>query len=252
MGNEAHDSDRILAEARSSLVTQREGGRRTVESQSIGRRSRQLKQRHLLGRIWRMLAGVAGVILAAMIAGVVIGGIGATGLMLTALLALLVGALLLNYPRLKVPTRAQLAQGSVRTIVGKTELWLESQRRALPAPAVQLIDQIGIQLDALGLQLDRIGEDQPAAGEIRQLVGEYLPDLVSTYTSIPPHLRSQPGAGGVTPDQSLTASLGKISGEIDGVTRQLASGSIDDLAIKARYLDYKYGGALEDQSGKPD
>lgn len=249
MADSTHESDEILAAARNSLVTQREGGRRVAESHSIGRRSRQLKQRHLLGRIWRMMLGVAGVIVAAMAAGLVIGGIGFTGLFLTALAAILVAALLLNYPRLKVPTRQQLAQGSVRTVVGKTELWLESQRRALPAPAVQLVDQIGLQLDALGVQLDRIGEDQPGVGEIRQLVGEYLPDLVSTYTAIPPHLRSQPGAGGASPDAALTASLGKISDEIESVTRQLASGTIDDLAIKARYLDYKYGAALEDKAG---
>ena len=44
------------------------------------------------------------------------------------------------------------------------------------------------------------------------------------------------------------------SGEIDSITRQLAEGSLDDLAIKHRYLDYKFGeGAqtspqLEDKS----
>ena len=47
---------------------------------------------------------------------------------------------------------------------------------------------------------------------------------------------------GKTADQRLTESLGKISTEIDSVTRQLASGAIDNLAIKTRYLDYKYGG----------
>lgn len=252
MTGESHQSDRILTEARNSLVAQREGGRRVAESHSIGRHSRQLKRAHLVGRIWRTLAGVAAVIVAAMITGVAIGGIGVVGLMLTALGAILLAALLLNYPRLKVPARGQLAQGSVRTVVGNTELWLESQRRSLPAPAVQVVDQIGLQLDALGAQLERIGEDKPGVSEIRQLVGEHLPDLVSTYTAIPPHLRSQPGAGGSSPDQSLTASLARISGEIESVTRQLAEGSIDDLAIKARYLDYKYGGAIEDGTAKAE
>jgi hypothetical protein len=38
---------------------QRAGGRRLVaERHSIGRTSRQLKNQHLLGRIWRMLLGV--------------------------------------------------------------------------------------------------------------------------------------------------------------------------------------------------
>ena len=251
MADEASQSDRILAEAKRSLASQRAGGRRFADSHSIGRRSRQLKRKHFVDRIWRMMLGVGGVIVAAMAAGFVIGGIGIVGLMVTALLAILVAALLLNYPRLRVPEREQLAQGSLRAIVGNTELWLETQRRALPAPAVRLVDHIGLQLDALGLQLDRIGDDQPGTVEIRKLVGEDLPGLVSTYTAIPPHLRAEPRAGGGTPDDALAESLGRISGEIESVTRQLASGTIDDLAIKARYLDYKYGGALEDQSELP-
>ena len=244
MTSPAHDSERTLAAARSSLTVQRAGGRRLVaERQSIGQTSRRLKNRHLLGRIWRMLLGVIAVFVAASVAGIVLGGIGIAGFMLTALGAILLAALLLRYPTLKVPSRQQLAQGSLKSIVGNTELWLETQRRALPAPAVRLVDQIGVQLDALGLQLAQIGEDQPAAGEIRKLVGEHLPELVASYTAIPAHLRSEP-RGGRTPDEQLAESLGKISSEIDSVTRQLASGSIDDLAIKARYLDYKYGGAL--------
>lgn len=249
MSGSARDSELILADARRSLATQRAGGRRFATSHSIGRRSQEMKRKHFLGRIWRMMLGVAGVIGAAMAVGVAIDGIGLVGLMLTALLAILMGALLLSYPRLKVPAREQLSQGSLRAIVGNTELWLETQRPALPAPAVRLVDHIGMQLDALGLQLDRIGEDQPGGAEIRKLVGEDLPGLVSTYTAIPAHLRAEPRPGGTTPDAALTDSLGRISGEIDSVTRQLASGSIDDLAIKARYLDYKYGGALEDGSG---
>ena len=250
MADEASQSDRILAEAKRSLATQRAGGRRFADSHSIGRRSRELKRKHLLGRVWRMMLGVGGVIVAAMVAGFVLNGIGIGGLLVTALLAILVAALLLNYPRLSVPAPEQLAQGSLRTIVGNTELWLETQRRALPAPAVRLVDHIGLQLDALGLQLDRIGDDQPGTAEIRKLVGEDLPGLVRTYTAIPPHLRAETRPGGGTPDQSLAESLGRISGEIENVTRQLASGTIDDLAIKARYLDYKYGGALEDKSGE--
>ena len=83
--------------------------------------------------------------------------------------------------------------------------------------------------------------------EIRKLVGEYLPGIVSSYTAIPAHLRAEAAVGGVSPDQSLAESLERISGEIEGVTRQLATGSIDDLAIKARYLDYRYGAALAEE-----
>ncbi len=240
MPTPAHDSDATLTAAKRSLVEQRAGGRRVfAETHSIGRQSRALKNQHFLGRIWRMMLGVAGVVLAAMVAGVVMNGIGFSGLFWTALSAVVVAALLLRFPRLKVPTRSQLATGSLARTVGNTELWLESQRPALPAPAVRLVDHIGMQLDALQLQLNQVDERQPAAVEIRKLVGEHLPELVSSYTSIPAHLRAEPRAGR-TPDEQLSDGLGKISAEIDSVTRQLASGAIDDLAIKTRYLDYKY------------
>jgi hypothetical protein len=223
---------------------------RFAESHSIGRRSRAIKSRHFLGRIWRVMLGVVGVIVAAMAIGLAIGGIGFGGLFFTALACILVAALLLRYPRLTVPTRDQLTHGSLREIVGQVELWLEARRKDLPAPTLRLLDHIGIQLDALALQLDEIGDDQPAAAEIRKLVGEYLPGLISTYTAIPADLRDDPVAGGAAPDQSLMDSLSRISGEIDSVTRQLASGAIDDLAIKARYLDYRYDSGLTG-AGKP-
>lgn len=242
MPSPAHDSDRILATANAAMTDQR---RARATGPSIGGRSRALKRQHLLGRIRRMVLGVVGVIIAAIGIGLAVDGIGFAGLFYSVLAAVLVAALLLRYPRLKVPTRQQLAHGSLKSTVGNTELWLESQRPALPAPAIRLIDQIGVQLDALGLQLDQVDEKQPAAAEIRKLVGEYLPDLVSTYTAIPAKLRAEPRPGG-TPDEQLIEGLGRISGEVDSVTRQLASGKIDDLAIRTRYLDYKYGGALDE------
>jgi hypothetical protein len=64
-------------------------------------------------------------------------------------------------------------------------------------------------------------------------------------------LRGEQRADGRTPDQQLAEGLGKISGEIDQITRQLASGDLDNLAVRGRFLEYKYGGALEDNSEKP-
>jgi len=125
-------------------------------------------------------------------------------------------------------------------MVGRTELWLEAQRPALPPPAAQIVGDMGVQLDALGLQLEGLDQDHPKAREVRSLVGEQLPQMIDSYQRIPAHLRKEERAG-ATPDQQLTDSLGKISGEIDSITRQLAEGSLDDLAIKHRYLDYKFG-----------
>lgn len=233
----AHSSDVILRDARASLTRQREGGRR-----SIGQRSAELKNRHRAGKITRIAIAIAGIVVAAMIAGTIIGGIGIEGLFYAVLMGIVAVTVLGRYPKMKVPDRSVLGQGDVRTMVGRTELWLEAQRPALPAPAVKLIDTIGVQLDALGLQLEGLDQNQPAALEVRKLVGEHLPEMVSSYRRIPAHLRGE-ARGGRTPDEQLADGLGKISAEIDQVTRQLAAGDIDNLAIRGRYLDYRYGEA---------
>lgn len=241
MAGEARNSDVILREARQSLTNQRAGGRRFG---SIGRRSAALKREHALRKLVRVGMATGAILFGAAVAGLIIDGIGWTGIIVTMLSIVAAVAFFGSYPRMKVPTRASLTGGDVRSLVGRTEIWLESQRPALPAPAVQLVDTIGLQLDALGAQLERLPETAPAAAEVRKLVGEHLPELVSSYTAIPPHLRGEERAGR-TPDQQLAESLSKISTEIDSVTRQLAAGAIDDLAIKTRYLDYKYGAGPE-------
>jgi hypothetical protein len=119
-----------------------------------------------------------------------------------------------------------------------------AQRPALPAPAVNLIDQIGVQLDGLGLQLEGVDPAEPAVAEVRKLVGEHLPGMVESYRRIPANLRREQ-RDGRNADQQLTDGLGKISQEIDAVTRQLAAGDLDALAVRGRFLDYKYGDGLE-------
>lgn len=239
MADTTRQSEAILREAKSSLVTQRQGGyhRRTG---SIGRGSASLKAKHWKKKLGRILLAVAGVWLAASVIGLVIDGLGFVGLMGAVIATAAALFVFGNYPKMKVPQRSELNRGDARQLVGRTELWLEHQRPALPPPAVTLVDQIGVQLDALGLQLEHVDQHHPATAEVRKLVGEHLPEMVDSYRKIPGHLRGEK-RGGSSPDQQLTESLGKISEEIDSVTRQLAEGSLDDLAIRTRYLDYRYG-----------
>lgn len=243
MADSATDSSRILAEARNSLQRQQAGGRREG-GRSIGRRSAELKRLHMLRKAARMAFAVMAILFAALVAGLVIDGIGFTGLVVTFLAIVGAIGLLGTFPRLKVPDLAALNRGDVRTMVARTELWLEAQRPALPAPAVNLIDQIGVQLDGLGLQLEGIDPAEPAVSEVRKLVGEHLPGMVESYRRIPANLRREQREGR-NADQQLTEGLGKISAEIDAVTRQLAAGDLDALAVRGRFLDYKYGDGLE-------
>lgn len=247
MGGPADDSGRTLAEARSSLAHQRAGGRR---AQPIGRRSAERRRAHALRKVMRIVLAVAAVAVVTIGAGLVLDGIGFTGLFFAVLAAIAAVAIFGTWPRLGVPELGALNRGDVKMLVGNTELWLESRRPALPAPAAAIVDRIGGQLDVLGAQLEGLDEKRPEAVEIRKLIGESLPDIIATYTRIPAHLRGQgqgqgQGQGGGSPNDQLSESLGRISGEIEQITRGLASGEIDGLAVRTRYLGYKYGEGMD-------
>jgi len=239
----AHDlttqSDRLIEESRAVLRDNRAGGRHR-RAVSIGKGSAEVKRNNLMTRIKLIGGSLIAIVVAASVIGLVIDGLGFTGIMVAFLAVVAATFLFSNYPKVKIPRRSDLNTGDVRHMVSRTELWLEHQRPALPPPAVTLVDKIGVQLDALGLQLEHIEPLHPAAVETRKLVGETLPGMIDAYRKIPAHLRREERAGG-TPDGQLVESLGKISEEIDHVTRQLADGALDDLAIRTRYLDYRYG-----------
>ncbi|WP_374408384.1 hypothetical protein [Pelagerythrobacter sp.] len=246
MPDTTHESDAILSGARRSLADNRAGGyhRRA----SIGREAAALKTRHLMGKLKRVVLAVGAVVVAAAVAGMIVDGIGFVGVMLTLLAIVVAIGVFTAFPKIKVPQRAELNTGDARQMVGRTELWLEHQRPALPPPAARIVDDLGVQLDALGLQLETVDQAHPAVREVRQLVGEHLPEMIDSYRKVPAHLRGERRAG-ASPDEQITEGLGRISREIDSVTRQLADGALDDLAVRHRYLDYRYGeGAGKDET----
>ncbi len=249
MADSTGDSERILREANTSLAVQREGGthRPAPRGQSIGKGSADLKLKSLLTKVRNLALAIVAIWIGAGIAGAFLNGIGFWGVMAVVLATAVAVAVFSSFPKVKVPKRAELTLGNPAQMVARTELWLEAQRPALPPPAQTLVDQLGVQLDALGLQLKALDSAHPAMAEVRELVGEYIPETIDNYRKIPAHLRKEQHAG-KTADERLTESLTKLSGEVDRVTRRLAEGALDDLAIKSRYLEYRYGGAdaLED------
>lgn len=247
MPDSTRESDAILSAASRSLMVQREGGTHRP-ARNIGKGSAELKLKNWLRRAGYFGIAVVAIFAAAGIAGLILDGIGFVGVVMTFLAVVAAMAVFANFPRVKVPQRSELKKGDAKQMVARTELWLEAQRPALPPPAVQIVDQLGVQLDALGLQLQTIDPSDPAVNEVRELVGEYIPETIENYCRIPAHLRQEKHAG-KTADERLTESLTKLSGEVDRVTRRLAEGALDDLAVKSRYLDYRFGGieAIEDQ-----
>lgn len=248
MAGESHQSDQIIGAARRVLVDQRAGGRR----RSIGAGAARIRAGHYWRKVRNIAVAGAVIWLGLAIVGPIIGGIGFTGLAIGVAASAAALFLLGKYPAFRMPTREDLnpASTDVHALVGRTELWLETQRRALPPPAVQLVDQIGLQLDGLAAQLVDVDQDHPKAAEVRKLVGEHLPNVIEGYRKIPEGLRYEDRAG-TNPNQQFIGGLKTISDEIDSITRQLAVGAIDNLAITTRYLDYKYGDAIDEAPGEP-
>lgn len=248
MANLSHETDRALSEGKMLVRDNRTGGRHRMQP-SIGKGSAGLKLKMWAKRAGYFGLAVLAIITAASIIGVILDGIGFVGVMAAAMAIMCAAVFFSQFPKVKVPKRAELTKGDPKQMVARTELWLEAQRPALPPPAAKIVEDLGVQLDALGLQLETVDANHPASREVRELVGEYIPETIENYRKVPEHMRGEAHAG-KTADQRLTDSLTKISGEVDRVTRRLAEGALDDLAIKDRYLEYRYGGdeLLEDMN----
>ncbi len=249
MGDLTSQSDQLIDDARQLRDDNRAGGRHRKATGSIGKGSASLKVKHWTRKLVRILIAIFGILIVSSVAGMLLNGLGFAGVMMTFLAIIAAIVAFSVFPKMQEPKRVDLTKGDARDMVSKTELWLEHQRPALPAPAANIVDDMGVQLDMLGQQLAHVDPNHPTTREIRSLVGEALPETIESYRKIPANLRHETRDNTPSPDQQLTTSLDKISKELDSVNRQLAEGSLDDLAIKSRYLDYKYGdgaAAIED------
>jgi hypothetical protein len=184
------------------------------------------------------------VLIGAGVLGAIIDGIGFWGVMITGIAGAAAAYVLLRYPDMPMPTTESLKQSDLATLAGKTEIWLEAQRPMLPAPAIAIVQNIGIRLDQLAPQLSFLEENDPAAREVRKLVGEHLPELINGYKRIPASLKQQNNKG-KTPEEQLVNGLKLIDREIETMTGQIARGELDKLAVRDRYLELKYDGAGE-------
>lgn len=227
-------SDRILAEA--EAVLQRHNTR------ALTRRVRRRVSGVVRKVRWMTLAALA-IIVAAAVWGFIY-PLGAGGLLFVFGLLLLTILLIAVLPSAQVVKREKLAQVELKALPLQTEIWLENQRRALPPPAVRLVDSIGTKLEFLAPQLQGVDQNEPAAQEIRRLLADHLPELVTGYQSIPEPLRRQERNGRV-PERQLIEGLQVIDRELGTMTENLAAGNLDKLATHNRFLELKYQEAKE-------
>lgn len=226
--------DKVRLSAASAIERSRERRR------PIGTKSMALRRQHLARKIGRIFMAGGAILIAAAVFGMVIQPLGFAGVMAVTLLLIGVAVLFGRSP-FPEPRQADLPKTDLKQLAGRTEIWLEAQRPALPAPARQLVDGIGVQLDLLAPQLQTLDASSPAAANIRKLVGEDLPELVAGYQRIPAGLRTEAHAGR-TPDETLVGGLTMLEREIGEAARSLAAGELDKLATRERYLQLKYQG----------
>ena len=228
-------SDRILADAEALLH------RYSPQGRSLARRKRQLGAG--LRKLRRMAFAALAIMAIAAIWGFVT-PLGPNGVLVVMGLLILSTLALAMLPTMPAVKREKLAHADLKTLPLQTEIWLESQRRSLPAPAVRLIDSIGHKLETLAPQLQGVDPNEPAAFEIRRLLADHLPELVTGYQSIPEPLRRQERNGRV-PERQLLEGLQVIDREIGTMTENLAAGNLDKLATHNRFLELKYQEAKE-------
>ncbi|MDH2131564.1 hypothetical protein N5J77_10550 [Sphingobium yanoikuyae] len=230
-------SDRVLADAEAVLRRHSERGK------SLTSRARERRNASIMRRLGRIAGAAFAIIIAAMVAGWFM-PLGTSGVMIVLGLLLVTTLFFALLPGERAVSPDKLADTALTALPLKTEIWLENQRKALPAPAVTLVDSIGVKLETLAPQLERLGEQDPAAHEIRKLLADHLPELVTGYQSIPAPLRREERNGRV-PEKQLIEGLSVIDAEIGRMSEQLASGDLDKLATQNRFLELKYQEAKE-------
>lgn len=230
-------SDRILADAEAILRRHSERGR------SLSARARARRNAGIVRKLKRIAAACFAIVVAAMFAGWFV-PLGSDGLLITLGLLVLATLIFALLPGERVVKAEKLADADLKQLPLQTEIWLETQRKALPAPAIKLADSIGVRLETLAPQLARLDPKEPAAFEIRRLLSDHLPELVTGYRSIPEPLRREERNGRI-PEKQLVEGLAVIDSEIAEMTEKLAAGDLDKLATQNRFLELKYQEAKE-------
>ncbi|MEG3161547.1 hypothetical protein U1763_13645 [Sphingomonas sp. LB2R24] len=189
-------------------------------------------------RLTRIAVADVSILIAAMVIGWIV-PLGIGGAMVV--MALLVAATVLFaiWPAERAPTPERLAAVDIRALPAQTERWLEAQRPALPAPAMTLVDRIGLRLETLTPQLATLDANTQEAVDVRKLIGEQLPAFVKDYEKVPASLRTTP-RNGRSPDAELVDGLKLIEQEIGEMTARLAQSDLDNLSTRGRFLEMKY------------
>jgi hypothetical protein len=203
------------------------------------RRERQRVNRALGKRLASVGVAVGVVSLLTIIVGLMV-PIGMFGFLAAVGIAIGLAALLFFWPGENAAPTVPKDVGNAE-MVQRFDSFLYKTRRALPAPAQEVVDRISGQLGTLKATLERVDALDPDAQDARRLMSIHLPGLIERYVNVPPAYRGEPDAEGVTVDQRLIEGLGAAKSALGEVSERLAKRDMDAFQTHGRFIQTKYG-----------
>jgi hypothetical protein len=222
--------DRVMA-----VVDEKQG---PVATQARRERQRTIKR---YGKAARNSALALLFVSIATIAIGVVTPIGLFGFLAAVLLAAALAGLLFLWGVREEPMTAVRTDLPNGEMVQRFGSYLYQNRRALPAPAQQVVDSISNGLGTLKQTLERTDPMDPDAQDARRLMSVHLPGLIDRYAKVPPAYRAEADAEGKTIDQRLVEGLTATRAALGEVSERLAKRDVDAFSTQGRFIESKYG-----------
>lgn len=200
----------------------------------------QRKAKQAGGRAVRAGGVIAAIVLGMLLWGLIIGPIGTTVLVLAVLFGGMaaMAAAIWDGPD-QTPDLSVEVPPAV--LPATTDVWLDRQRRNLPALAAPQVDAISARLATLETQLSRVPAGDPVAQDLSRLLGRHLPELVERYTRIPSEQRARTiEADGRSLDATLVEGLKAVETELARASESLAASDRDAVRIQGKFLEARY------------
>jgi hypothetical protein len=128
-------------------------------------------------------------------------------------------------------------------MVQRFATFLYRTRRALPASAQTLVDQISAELATLKQTLERVDPLDPDAQDARRLMSIHLPGLIERYTHVPQAYRGEADGEGKTVDERLVEGLAASRSALREASERLAQRDVDAFQTQGRFIESRYGQA---------
>ena len=192
------------------------------------------------GRAVRAASVIGAIFLGLLLWGLIIGPIGTTVLVLAVLFGAMaaMSAAIWDGPGAEPDIKAD---APAAVLPAATDVWLDRQRRSLPALAAPHLDAISAQLATLDTQLARVPANDPVAQDLQRLLGRHLPELVERYTRVPSEQRARTiESDGRSLDATLVEGLKVVETELGRASDSLAANDRDAVRIQGKFLEARY------------